>query len=53
MNETKESWSEKYDNYFKCVLLALSQDLLRCREPKVSVESDTGQLRDVSLADTV
>jgi hypothetical protein len=38
---------------FMCVLLDLSQDLLRCHEPKVSVEADTGQLRDVSLADTV
>ena len=51
--ETKESWSENYDNYFKCVLLAFTQDLLRCHEPEVSVEADTGQLRDVSLADTV
>ncbi len=45
--------SENYDNYFKCVQLAFTQDLLRCHEPEVSVEADTGQLRDVSLADTV
>ncbi len=49
----KESWSENYDNYFKCVLLDLTQDLLRCHEPEVSVKDDTGQLRNVSLADTV
>jgi hypothetical protein len=53
VNKTKKGWSENYDNYFKCVLLAITQDLLRCHEPKVSVEADTGQLRDVSLADTV
>ena len=53
MNKTKVGWSENYDNYFKCVLLAFTQDLLRCHEPEVSVEADTGQLRDVSLADTV
>jgi hypothetical protein len=50
---TKRGWSEKYDNYFKCMLLAFTQDLLRCHEPEVSVEADTSQLRNVSLADTV
>jgi hypothetical protein len=49
----KRGWSKKYDNYFKCVLLAFTQDLFRCHEPEVSVEADTGQLRNVSLADTV
>ncbi len=29
------------------MLLDFTQDLLRCHEPKVSVEADTGQLREV------
>ena len=39
--------------YFKCECLALPWDLLRWHEPEVSVDADTGLLRNVSQADTV